>query len=42
MIPIDAAGMMVGQGQYVEKALGSVEGLFIDLAPTSRRGAPLT
>lgn len=30
------------QGQYIRKALRSFEGLFIDLVPTSTRGAPLT
>lgn len=42
MIPIEGAGMMAGRGQYIGKARRSVEGLFIDLVPTSTRGAPLT
>lgn len=42
MIPIEGAGMMASQGQYIGKAGRSVEGLFIDLVPTSTGGAPLT
>lgn len=42
MIPSEAAGMMVDQIQCKRKAQRLVEGLFIDLAATSRRGAPLT